>query len=245
MKAHSLALVSALLAFSGIGAAQQPKAAEPTALQNVLQKMDAVAASFRTTQASFEWQTYEKVIDEIDDYEKGVIYYRRIGKDVEMMAEVKEAGDSPKNLKAAPKYVLVSGGKVRMYQPKLDQVTEYDFGKNRAEFESYLVLGFGGSGEDLQRSFDVTYIGPETVNGVATAKLQLVPKSERVRNTYKQILLWIDLDRGISLQQQFFQPQGDNRLAKYFDVRVNEKIPDSVFRLKTTSKTTTVSPSGN
>lgn len=245
MKAHALLLAGALLAFSGISPAQQPKPADPAALQDVLKKMDGVAASFRTTQASFEWETYEKVIDEVDDYEKGVIYYRRTGKDVEMMAEVKEAGDSPKNLKPSPKYVLVSGGKVRMYQPKLDQVTEYDFGKNRAEFESYLVLGFGGSGEDLQRTFDVTYLGPETVNGIATAKLQLVPKSEKVRNTYKQIFLWIDLDRGISVQQQFFQPQGDNRLARYFDIRLNEKIPDSVFRLKTTSKTTTVSPSGN
>jgi len=242
MKGHALVLAGALLVFSGIAAAQQP---DPAALQNVLKKMDSVAAGFRSTQASFQWETYEKVIDEVDDYEKGVIYYRRTGKDVEMMAEVKEVGSSPKDLKPAPKYVLVSGGKVRMYQPKLDQITEFDFGKNRSEFESYLVLGFGGSGEDLQRSFDVTYVAPETVNGVATAKLQLVPKSEKVRNTYKQIFLWIDLDRGISVQQQFFQPQGDYRLAKYFDVKTGEKIPDSVFKLKTTGKTQTISPSGN
>ena len=32
---------------------------------------------------------------------------------------------------------------------------------------------------------------------------------------YSQIFLWIDLDRGVSVQQQFLQPQGDYRLAKY------------------------------
>ena len=79
--------------------------------------------------------------------------------------------------------------------------------------------------------------------GVPTAKLQLVPKSERVRNNFNKILLWIDPERGISVQQQFFDPQGDYRLAKYSDVKVNEKkIPDEVFRLKTTSKTQVVSP---
>ena len=103
--------------------------------------------------------------------------------------------------------MLFSKGKIRMYQPKMDQITEFDLGKNRADLESYVVLGFGGSGQDLVKTFDVTYVGPETINGIATAKLKLVPKSEKVRNTYKEISLWIDLDRGISVQQQAFQPE--------------------------------------
>lgn len=206
--------------------------------------MDTAAASFRTTQAEFEWDAYEKVIDEVDDFQTGTIYYRRTGKEIEMMAEVKKAGSDLTKLKPEPKYVLFSHGKVRMYQPKPDQVTEFDLGKDRSDFESYVVLGFGGSGQDLQKAFDVTYVAPETINGVATAKLKLVPKSDKVRNTYKQIFLWIDLDRGISVQQQFFQPQGDYRLAKYSAIRVNEKIADDVFKLKTTSKTQTISPRG-
>jgi len=219
------------------------QAPESSPLNTVLKKMDTAAASFRSTQAEFEWDTYEKVIDEVDDVETGTIYYRRAGKDIEMMADVKMAGNDLKHLKSEPKYVLFSQGKVRMYQPKPDQVTEFDLGKNRSDFESYVVLGFGGSGQDLVKAFDVTYGGPETINGVATAKLQLVPKSEKVRNTYNRILLWIDLDKGISVQQQFFTPQGDNRLAKYSSVQLNEKkIPDEVFRLRTTSKTQTISP---
>jgi len=211
----------------------------------VLKKMDAAAASFHTTQAEFEWDSYEKVIDEVDDVQTGTIYYRRAGKDVEMMANVKMAGSDAQNLKSAPKFVLFSEGKIRMYQPKPDQVTVYDLGKNKADFESYLVLGFGGSGQDLVKAFDVTYLGPETIDGVATAKLQLVPKSDKVRGTFKQILLWIDLDRGISLQQQFFDPQGNYRLTKYSAIQVNgKKIPDEVFKLKTTPKTQTISPQG-
>jgi outer membrane lipoprotein-sorting protein len=222
-----------------------PQAPTSSPLDAVLKKMDSTSATFRTTQADFEWDTYEKVIDELDDIETGTIYYRRNGKDIEMMAEVKKAGGDPKNLKPEPKYVLFSNGIIRMYQPKPDQVTVYDLGKNRSEFESYLVLGFGGSGQDLVKAFDVTYVGPETVNGVATAQLQLIPKSEKVRNTYNKILLWIDLDKGISVQQKFITPQGDYRLTKYSNIQLNEKkIPDSVFKLNTTSKTQTISPKG-
>ncbi|SPE33286.1 conserved exported hypothetical protein [Acidobacteriia bacterium SbA2] len=236
-----LALVWSVLRIAP-GPPQAPVESSP--LNTVLKKMDTAAAAFRSTQAEFEWDTYEKVINEIDEYQTGTIYYRRVGKEIEMMADVKWAGSDLKKLKPEPKFVLFSKGKVRMYQPKTDQITEFDLGKNRADLQSYVVLGFGGSGQDLVKTFDVTYLGPDTINGIATAKLQLVPKSDKVRNTYKQILLWIDLDRGISVQQQAFEPDGNYRLAKYSGIRINEKIADDVFKLKTTSKTQTISPSG-
>jgi outer membrane lipoprotein-sorting protein len=206
--------------------------------------MDTAAASFRTTQADFEWDRYEKVINEVDDFQTGTVYYRRAGQDVEMRAEIKMDGPSLKEVKPEPKDVLFSNGKIQVFQPKANQVTVYNAGNNRSEIEAYLVLGFGGSGQDLAKTFDVTFQGAETINGIATAKLQLIPKSDKVRNTFKEILLWIDLDRGISVQQQFFEPQGDYRLAKYSKIRLNEKIGNDAFQLKTNSKTTTVSPRG-
>lgn len=222
-----------------------PHPPDALTLDAVLKKMDAVAATFHTAQASFEWDTYEKVIDETDDYQTGTVYYRRNGKDVEMKADVKMEGSSLDKLKPEPKFVLFSGGVIRLYNPRTDQVTLFDLGKNKSDFESYLVLGFGGSGQDLLKSFDVALVGPGTINGIATAKLQLIPKSEKIRGSYNKIFLWIDIDKGISVQQQFFSPQGDYRLTKYSDVQINgKKIPDDVFKLKTTSKTQTLSPKG-
>ena len=237
-------LLTAVLA--GFAAAPKAAPADDAGLQAVLKKLDAVAATFHTAQANFRWETYEKVIDEVDDVEKGTIYYRKNSKEVEMMAEIKMVGTSEATLKPEPKYVLFSGGRVQMYLPKPDQVTQFDVGKNNADFQNYvLVVGFGGSGQDLQKSFDVTYGGQETIDKVATAKLELVPKSERVRNTYKQITLWIDPEKGVSVQQKFISPQGDYKLVNYFDTQINgKKIPDDVFKLKTTSKTTTISPKG-
>ena len=207
---------------------------EAPSLDSVLKKMDAAAASFQATQADFVWDQYQKVVDETDT-QTGTVYYRRVGKEIEMMADIKQPD---------PKSVLYKDGKLQVYQPKIDQVMEYPAGTNRGEIESYLVLGFGGSGEDLIKSFDVSYVGEETVSGIATAKLQLIPKSEKFRNNVSKILLWIDLSRGISVQQQFFQGQGDYRLAKYSGVQMKAKIGNDVFQLKTKKKTQFVSPGG-
>ncbi len=226
-----LAIFAAFL--SGLAPASQ-QSADTDSLEGVLKKMDAAAASFRTTQADFVWEQYQKVVDETDTQE-GTVYYRRSGKEIEMMAEIK---------KPDRKFVLYKDGELKVYQPKIEQVMVHSAGKNRSEIESYLVLGFGGSGQDLTKSFDVTYQGMDTVNNIATAKLQLIPKSDRLRNTFARIILWIDLKRGTSVQQQFFQPQGDYRLAKYSAIRVNEKINNDVFQLKTTSKTQTLTPRG-
>jgi outer membrane lipoprotein-sorting protein len=204
------------------------------ALDHVLDQMDTTAKNFRTTEASFVWDQYQKVVDETD-VQKGKVYFRRAGNETQMAADIAEPDK---------KYVLFAESKVQLYQPKIDQVTSYATGKNRADFESFLVLGFGGGGHDMLKSFDVNYVGTENLDGVDAAKLDLVPKTQKVRNVFQHIVLWIDPARGICLQQQLFEPSGDYRLAKYTDIQLNQKIPDTVFKLKTTSKTKFVSPQG-
>lgn len=194
--------------------------------------MDAAAAQFHSASADFVWDQYQKVVNETDT-QKGKIYFRRDakGKDTEMAADIQ----SPEQ-----KYVLVSGGKIQFYQPKINQVNEYSSGKNRSEVDSFVVLGFGGSGHDLQQQFEVKFDGNEDVDGVKTAKLELTPKSPKVKNMFEKFILWIDAPRGISLKQQAFEPSGDYRLAHYSNIKVNTKIPDEVFKLHTTGHTKTV-----
>jgi len=204
-------------------------------LQRVIGQIDRNAGSFHSTQANFVWQQYTKVVDETD-IQKGTVYFRRSGNQVEMAADITDP--------QPPKYVLFAGSKVQVYEPKIDQVTEYNTGKDRAAIEGFLVLGFGGSGQDMLKSYDVTSLGTEKLDNVDTAKLDLVPKSEKARNIFNHIWLWIDLSRGVSIQQQLFQAGGDYRLANYSDIRLNPKIPDSAFKLKTTGATKFFSPKG-
>jgi outer membrane lipoprotein-sorting protein len=233
---HLLGKCIPVFVLSLAGWAQQPaKAGSNAELERVLNRMDETAASFRTTQANFIWDQYQAVV-EAKDTQEGKVYFRRSANQIEMAAEIVKVDGKPQ-----PKYVLFSDNKVQMYQPgNGDVVDVYEAGKNKETFESFLVLGFGGSGHGMLKSFEVSYAGQETLSGVATDKLDLVPKSEKARNMFNHILLWID-PRGFSVQQQLFNLEGDYRLAKYTDIQPNQKISDSVFRLKTTGKTKIVS----
>jgi outer membrane lipoprotein-sorting protein len=227
-------LVLGTVAMIGLLASAAAQSAESAGLDRVLTQMDAAARNFRTTEASVVWDQYQKVIDETET-QKGKIYFRREGGEIQMAADFVEPDK---------KYVIYSGGKVQVYQPKIDQVNEYNPGKNRSDVESFLVLGFGGSGHDLLKSYDVKFLGLETSSGVQAEKLELIPKSTRLRNNIARILLWIDPARGVSVQQQFFEPGGDYRLAKYSEIQINQKLPENVFKLKTTGKTRFISPQG-
>src|SRR3984957_4718456 len=224
-----LFIAVSVITFCGSLSISAPQTSNSGGLDAVLKKMDAAAAGFHSTQADFEWDQYQKVVDETD-VQKGVIYFRRAGQQIEMMAHVKDPDQ---------KYVLYKDGKLQVYQPKIEQLIVHDMGNSRNDLESYLVLGFGGSGQDLAKAFDVTYGGDETIDGIATGKLQLVPKADKVRNTFTQIILWIDMVRGISVQQKFITPQGDFRLVKYSNIRT-DKLGNDIFQIKTTGKTQTI-----
>lgn len=194
--------------------------------------MDETAARFHTTQASFTWIQYNKVIDDIADTQTGKIYFRRAGRDIQMAADISQPD---------AKQLVFSEGKIQIYQPRIEQEDIYDAKAHREEFESFLVVGFGGGGHDMQKSFAVTFLGNEKIGDVETAKLDLVPKSEEMRRNFSHLVLWIDPQRGISVQQKLFETSGDYRLANYSDIRVNEKISENAFKLKTTAKTKVVS----
>ena len=142
-------------------------------LEKVLGEMDSAAEKFHTTEASVVWDQYQKVVDEHEE-QKGTVYFRRSSHGIQMAADITEPDQ---------KYVLFNNSKIQVFQPKIDQVTVYNTGKNQAEFESFLVLGFGGSGHDMLQSFDVKYLGNETLDGAETAKLDLVPKAAACATT--------------------------------------------------------------
>ena len=66
---------------------------------------------------------YQAVVSETDT-QKGTVYYRRAGQQIEMMADIKEPDT---------KYVLYKDGKLQVYQPKIEQVMEYTAGANHQE----------------------------------------------------------------------------------------------------------------
>lgn len=226
-----IALLSLLLA--PMFAARQNPPASPAAdsaeLEAVLSEMDRAAATFKSAQADFQWDNYQKVVDETDK-QTGQVYFRRNGTDVEAMFNI-----------ATPyaKQVLFKGQRLSLYDKKVNRVTEHKT-ENKSDVEAFLGLGFGAHGHDLPKSYDVKMDGWETVDGTRVAKLELVSKSEKVRNMFSKFILWIDPRQDVPLKQQVLEPNGDYWISLYTSRKINSKIPEDVFRLKTDSKTTVV-----
>jgi outer membrane lipoprotein-sorting protein len=200
-------------------------------LDQVLRSMDENAAKFRSAQADFTWTPYNAVIGDNEAPDKGRIYFRRQGNDIEMAAMIQPPDD---------RQIIFSGGKVQVFQPKTKILDVYDTSAHKDEAETFLVLGFGSSGQDLRKSFDIKYVGDEKIGNVQTAKLELTPLSDKIKKTFPQIDLWIDPQRGISLRQKLLQTGGDYRMADYSNIRLNEKVPDSAFKVKSSGPTKTV-----
>ncbi|HET8887693.1 MAG TPA: outer membrane lipoprotein carrier protein LolA [Candidatus Angelobacter sp.] len=201
-------------------------------LQAVLARMNQTSQGFKSAQGDFEFETYQKLVDE-KDTQKGRIYFRKNKSGVDAAFDI----EGP-----APKQVVYTDGKLRIFEKKINQVTERTVGKNKSDVEAFLSLGFGATGNDLARDYGVKLDGWETVDGVQTAKLDLTPKNEKLLQTYNKILLWIDPERDILLKQQFFERSGDYRLAHYTNMKLNQKVPEEVFRLKTNGNTKIVTP---
>ena len=85
----------------------------------------------------------------------------------------------------------------------------------------------------MRKSFDVNYAGEEKIGGAVATKLELTPKSESMRSQFPEILLWIDPENGISIQQKLIEKNDSYKLARYSNIRLNQKISDKVFKLKT------------
>ncbi len=213
---------------AGLAQAQPSSNAD---LDKVLVQMDAASAKFHSAQASFQWDQFERVVSSTDT-QAGTIYFLRSGANTRMAADIETADGQP-----SKKFLVFSDGVLNFYQPQIDQMTVFHAGNKQEQYESYLTLGFGGSGSDLKKSWNITYQGMEAIDGVQTAKLDLVSKSDSVRNNFSHVTIWVDPTRAISLKQILFEPSGDSRTAYYRNIEYNKKIPASVFKIKTDSKT--------
>jgi outer membrane lipoprotein-sorting protein len=197
-------------------------------LKGVLEQMDESANSFRSAQADVELVQYTKLVDETST-QTGQVFFRRHGKDKD---KDKDMDVALRIVTPHPKQVVITGDKLSYYDPKTGQTTERNIGNNRADVESVMNLGFGGRGQELLRDFDVRLIGWEVVDNVNTAKLELVPKSDHLRQYFTKMILWIDPKRDVPLKQQRFEASKDYQLTHYSNIKVNGKMSDDVFRLK-------------
>jgi outer membrane lipoprotein-sorting protein len=203
-------------------------------VSQVLAQLNAAAAKFLSAQADFTWDQFTAVVQD-HDLQTGTISYERKKGVTRMAADLKQDNGKP-----APKTVVYDAGQVQIYTPEIKQLMVRKAGANRGQWESFLTLGFGGSGTDLETNWKVSLEGMEKIDGVSVAKLDLVPKEQQVLDMFSHVTIWVDPTRSLSYKQVFYQPSGDKRTATYTNIRYNVPLPASVFQIKPLPGTTTV-----
>jgi outer membrane lipoprotein-sorting protein len=225
-KRIALFCLGLVVSLAGSLRAQNAAPASNADLQKIIGELNAAAAKFASAQADFTWDQFTAVVQE-HETQTGTIYFERKKGVTRMAAYVKQD-----NGKDAPKTVIYDGSGVNLYEPTIKQLTTMKAGANRGQWESFLTLGFGGSGNDLQANWKVSLVGTENMDGVTVAKLDLVPKEQKVLDLFTHVTIWVEPSRGINHKQIFYQPTGDLRTTTYKNIRYNTPVPADVFQIK-------------
>lgn len=204
-------------------------------LTSVLAKLDAASVKFKSAQADIEWDNVQTAPIEDIDKQAGTVLFERKNGQLAMALHLKTDNGKP-----VVKDMVYSGGLFELYEPRVKQMNVYKAGANQAQAEAIMTVGFGGSGKDLQKTWQVSYAGTEQVEGKPAAKLELVPRADGLKKDVSKVVLWVSMDDGIAVKQQSFDPSGNYRVVAYRNIRVNAPVPSGAFEIKTASGTQVV-----
>jgi outer membrane lipoprotein-sorting protein len=230
----SALIIAALFLAAAASALLLPSTASAQArltLEGVLHELDQASHGFHSLSADIERDKYTAVVKDTST-ETGTILVH----DDKMLLEMK----SPD-----PRTILRNKDSLFVYTPGLHRVEEYNLSQHRALVDQYLMLGFGMSGHELTKSYDVTLLGEPMMDQRKTAQLELTPKSSEARQQISKIQIWLDESSWLPVQQQFFETgSGDYFTVKFTRMMKNPKIPDSSFKRDWPKGTETVKPQG-
>jgi outer membrane lipoprotein-sorting protein len=209
----------ALVAAAALLAAQTVRAED---LKSVLERLDAAAQGFQTTSAHVEFDTIQTEPIPDKDVITGMAYYERKGDHFQMAAHLTEHNNHP----TAKTYILTSGTLRVSDSGKASDAKVYT---QAGKYESYLMLGFGAGGTQLEEKWTIKYLGTETIDGVKTDKLELTAKDPAVRKTIAKVTIWLDTSRAVSLKQVFDEGEGQSYVCYYTNIKVNQGVPGNAF----------------
>jgi outer membrane lipoprotein-sorting protein len=202
-------------------------------LETVLMHLDDEAKDFHSLSADME-RTKVTVVVNDHSTETGNIQLRGD----KMLLQMKAGG-------ANTRTILRSGDTLYVYTAGLKRVEEYDLGKNRAMVDQFLLLGFGTSGKELERGYEVTLLNEGSLDERKAAELELTPKSDAVRKQISKIHIWIDESTWVPVQQEFIEAgSGDYSIVRYSKIVRNPNIPESVFKPHWPKGTAKIKPQG-
>jgi outer membrane lipoprotein-sorting protein len=210
--------------------------AQGDALSQLLSRLDAAAPAFKGVTADLKKVSHISVIDDTSTEPGQLKLQRTRGNDVRAIIDF--TGEKDKRT------LGFADRTVKVYTPNLALVQNYDLGRSVKFLNQYLLLGFGSSGKDLQKGYDISLLGPETIAGVSTIHLELVPKDKGAREKLAKAELWFPVESTdpYPIQQKFYEPNGNFTLITYSNVQLNPVFNPPILELKVPPNTREETP---
>jgi outer membrane lipoprotein-sorting protein len=109
--------------------------------------------------------------------------------------------------------------------------------------DRWLGLGFGTSGVELRKEYEIKLVGPESVGSTPATRLQLTPRSEEMQKLLTTVDLWIEKGESYPIQEKALQPSKNYFLLMYSGVMINPPLSNSDFELKVPADVRKIHPS--
>jgi outer membrane lipoprotein-sorting protein len=198
-------------------------AARAETLDAILARMDASSKTFKSVSASIKRSSYNELLRESEPEESGDLRIQRNKNAVAAVLDFKQPNAYT---------VFFKDKKAWVYHPKAKIAEEYEFSKNASTIDQFLVLGFGTSGEELRRNYEIKLGPAENIGSTPTTRVELVPRSDEVKRLITKIELWIPDGKSNAIREKISEPSGNYNLANYSNVNFNSSLPASAFDMK-------------
>ena len=198
------------------------RAAGNDSLKDILSRMDQSAASFETMTAQMDRIQHTAIINE-DERDSAHVRLKKTPGGLRGFVEF-----APPNRRI----VGFSNRTLQVFTPKTNTVEIYDLGKHGSELDQFLLLGFGTSGKELDRSYKIKVTGTDTVAGKPATRLELTPKSKQAQEYLKRVELWIAQGGSHPIQEKIYKNADDYILVSYSDVKLNSGLTDQDLELR-------------
>jgi outer membrane lipoprotein-sorting protein len=191
-------------------------------LEEVFARMDQAARTFRGLTADMRQLSYTDVVQKTE-VEEGTVAVKRVKpKDTRILIKM---------TKPETKFYSIGENKFHSYVPKSQEAQEADLGKSKDIVNQVMLLAFGSNSAELNAAYTVKLGGPDAVNGEKAARIELVPKALEILKYFKRCDMWIS-DKGVTLQEKFFEPGGDYVLVNYTRITPAPNLPESAVKLE-------------
>lgn len=180
--------------------------ARADSLDDVLKRMDQAAQKFRSLTANVHHTDYTDVLSDTSEENGTFKMLKRAKTSVVFLGEF-TGRDSRK--------VWVSGNTVKIYYPKANSVDIVDTRKFTKSADLLLLVGFGTTKAELEKTYSISLGGSEMIGTTKTTRIDLKPKSAEAKKLFNVIQLWIPDGLANPIQEKVLSGR-DNKDYKLF-----------------------------